>query len=41
LPGFTDISMYAKALAAIGIGYSKVIDVLIEHALARHAARKS
>ncbi|TPL21447.1 MULTISPECIES: D-alanine--D-alanine ligase family protein [unclassified Mesorhizobium] len=41
LPGFTDISMYAKALAAIGIGYGKVIDVLIEHALARHAARKS
>jgi len=39
LPGFTDISMYAKALAAIGIGYSTVIDVLIEHALARYAAR--
>lgn len=39
LPGFTDISMYAKALAAIGIGYSQVIDVLIEHALARHARR--
>ncbi|TGQ64210.1 D-alanine--D-alanine ligase [Mesorhizobium sp. M00.F.Ca.ET.186.01.1.1] len=37
LPGFTDISMYAKALAAIGVGYSQVIDVLIEHALARHA----
>ncbi|MBZ9994357.1 D-alanine--D-alanine ligase family protein [Mesorhizobium sp. BH1-1-4] len=39
LPGFTDISMYAKALAAIGIGYSQVIDILIEHALARHDAR--
>lgn len=39
LPGFTDISMYAKALAAIGIGYGQVIDVLIEHALARHARR--
>jgi D-alanine-D-alanine ligase len=39
LPGFTDISMYAKALAAIGIGYGEVIDVLIEHALARHGAR--
>ncbi|MEI9431354.1 D-alanine--D-alanine ligase family protein [Mesorhizobium sp. Cs1299R1N3] len=39
LPGFTDISMYAKALAAIGIGYSEVIDALIEHALARHAVR--
>ncbi|MBZ9675689.1 D-alanine--D-alanine ligase family protein [Mesorhizobium sp. ES1-1] len=39
LPGFTDISMYAKALAAIGIGYGEIIDALIEHALARHAAR--
>jgi D-alanine-D-alanine ligase len=39
LPGFTDISMYAKALAASGIGYSQIIDVLIEHALARHSAR--
>ncbi|TPK89057.1 D-alanine--D-alanine ligase [Mesorhizobium sp. B2-4-12] len=39
LPGFTDISMYAKALAATGIGYSQVIDVLIEHALARYATR--
>ncbi|UCI22057.1 D-alanine--D-alanine ligase [Mesorhizobium sp. B2-1-8] len=39
LPGFTDISMYAKALAANGIGYSEVIDALIEHALARHAMR--
>ena len=38
IPGFTDISMYAKALAASGIGYSQTIDVLIEHALARHAA---
>jgi D-alanine-D-alanine ligase len=39
IPGFTDISMYAKALAASGIGYGQTIDVLIEHALARHAAR--
>ncbi|TIT67736.1 MAG: D-alanine--D-alanine ligase [Mesorhizobium sp.] len=39
LPGFTDISMYAKALAAIGIGYAEVIDALIEHALARHGVR--
>ncbi|WP_027141470.1 D-alanine--D-alanine ligase family protein [Mesorhizobium sp. WSM3626] len=39
LPGFTDISMYAKALAAIGIGYSEVINALIEHALARHKVR--
>ncbi|MBB6412268.1 D-alanine--D-alanine ligase family protein [Mesorhizobium sangaii] len=40
IPGFTDISMYAKALAASGIGYSQTIDVLIEHALARHGARR-
>ena len=39
IPGFTDISMYAKALAASGIGYSEAIDVLIEHALARHGGR--
>ncbi|MER9297844.1 D-alanine--D-alanine ligase [Mesorhizobium sp. M0621] len=39
IPGFTDISMYAKALAASGVGYSQIIDVLIEHALARHAGR--
>lgn len=39
IPGFTDISMYAKALAASGTGYSHTIDVLIEHALARHDAR--
>lgn len=38
IPGFTDISMYAKALAAGGISYSEVIDVLIAHALKRHAA---
>ncbi|MBP1857014.1 D-alanine--D-alanine ligase family protein [Rhizobium herbae] len=35
IPGFTDISMYAKALAASGIAYPDVIDRLIEHGLAR------
>lgn len=40
IPGFTDISMYAKALAAGGISYSEVITTLIEHALARHARRR-
>jgi D-alanine-D-alanine ligase len=39
IPGFTDISMYAKALAAVGIGYGEIIDDLIAHALARHASR--
>lgn len=36
IPGFTDISMYAKALAASGISYGQLISDLIDHALARH-----
>jgi D-alanine-D-alanine ligase len=40
IPGFTDISMYAKALAAGGISYSEVVEAVIGHALARHAARR-
>lgn len=39
IPGFTNISMYAKALAADGMPYDKLIEALIEHALKRHAAR--
>ncbi|MBN8939361.1 MAG: D-alanine--D-alanine ligase [Rhizobiales bacterium] len=35
IPGFTDISMYSKALAASGIAYPDVIDRLIAHGLAR------
>jgi D-alanine-D-alanine ligase len=35
IPGFTDISMYAKAMAASGIGYAEVVDRLISHGLAR------
>ena len=35
IPGFTDISMYAKAMAASGVGYAEVIDRLVEHGLAR------
>lgn len=35
IPGFTDISMYAKALAASGIAYAEIIDRLIEHGLSR------
>jgi len=35
IPGFTDISMYAKAMAASGVRYAEVIDRLIEHGLAR------
>lgn len=35
IPGFTDISMYAKAMAASGVSYPDVIDRLVEHGLAR------
>ncbi|TPN84893.1 D-alanine--D-alanine ligase [Mesorhizobium sp. CU2] len=35
IPGFTNISMYAKAMAASGIGYPEVIDRLVAHGLAR------
>lgn len=37
IPGFTDISMYAKAMAASGVPYAEVIDRLIAHGLARAA----
>ncbi len=33
IPGFTNISMYAKAMAATGVTYSEVLDVLIDRAL--------
>ncbi len=35
IPGFTDISMYPKALAASGIAYPDLIDRVIKHGLAR------
>lgn len=35
IPGFTDISMYAKAMAASGVSYPEVIDRLVTHGLAR------
>lgn len=35
IPGFTDISMYSKAMAASGIGYAELLDRLVEHGLAR------
>jgi D-alanine-D-alanine ligase len=47
IPGFTDISMYAKALAASGIAYTDIIDRLLDHGFARsrrceaNASRKS
>jgi len=39
IPGFTDISMYSKVMAASGVSYSEVIDRLVAHGLAR--ARRS
>ncbi len=35
IPGFTDISMYSKAMAASGVGYSEIIDRLVAHGLVR------
>lgn len=35
IPGFTDISMYSKVMAASGVGYPQVIDGLVDHGLAR------
>lgn len=35
IPGFTNISMYAKAMAASGVSYPQVIDRLVAHGLAR------
>ncbi|MEQ1952608.1 D-alanine--D-alanine ligase family protein [Mesorhizobium sp. CN2-181] len=35
IPGFTNISMYAKAMAASGVSYPEVIDRLVQHGLAR------
>jgi D-alanine-D-alanine ligase len=35
IPGFTNISMYAKAMAASGVGYPEILDTLIDRALTR------
>lgn len=37
IPGFTDISMYPKAMEASGVGYAELVDRLIAHGLARGA----
>ena len=37
MPGFTSISMYAKMWQASGIGYSELIDRLIELAFEWHS----
>jgi D-alanine-D-alanine ligase len=40
LPGFTSISMYPKLWEASGISQPELMDILIAHALARHARRQ-
>ncbi|MCX8996667.1 D-alanine--D-alanine ligase [Rhizobiaceae bacterium BDR2-2] len=35
IPGFTDISMYSKVMAASGVSYPEIIDRLVMHGLAR------
>ncbi|WP_269931384.1 D-alanine--D-alanine ligase family protein [Aminobacter sp. HY435] len=35
IPGFTNISMYPKTMAASGVSYPDLVDRLIEHAVAR------
>lgn len=39
IPGFTSISMYPKLWEASGIGYSELVDRLIQLAIERHAER--
>ena len=40
IPGFTEISMYAKLWEASGLRYGALLDRLIELALARHTAKQ-
>jgi D-alanine-D-alanine ligase len=40
MPGFTSISMYPKLWQASGVGYSKLIDRLIELGLERHREKQ-
>jgi D-alanine-D-alanine ligase len=41
IPGFTSISMYPKMWESSGIGFSALIDKLIDLALERHARKKA
>jgi D-alanine-D-alanine ligase len=41
IPGFTPISMYPKLWEASGLGYSALIDRLVDLAIARHARRSA
>jgi D-alanine-D-alanine ligase len=39
IPGFTNVSMYARLFEASGVSYSELLDRLIALALERHADR--
>ena len=39
IPGFTDISMYSKVMAASGVSYADIINRLVAHGLARAGRR--
>ncbi len=39
IPGFTNISMYSKVMAASGVGYAEIIDRLVAHGLKRAGRR--
>jgi D-alanine-D-alanine ligase len=41
IPGFTTISMFPKLWEATGLGYSALLDRLVDLAFERHAARQS
>jgi D-alanine-D-alanine ligase len=41
LPGFTNISMYSKMWEASGVGYSALVDRLIQLGLERHAEKQN
>jgi D-alanine-D-alanine ligase len=41
MPGFTSISMYAKLFEAEGIGYSELLDRLIDFGFSRHAEQEA
>jgi D-alanine-D-alanine ligase len=41
IPGFTSISMYPKMWEASGIGFSQLVDRLIELAIQRHERKKA
>ena len=40
MPGFTPISMYPKLWIESGVGYSELIDRLVDLAIERHVRRR-